>query len=319
MSASWKPRALEADDLPAALAAWAQAHPEGSTCAGDPALSTLSGLVSGQGNGEAHVVVHEGEPIALGIARCWGRVGQVHGLIVAEPFRRRGVGGALLDSLLAALARHDAAVVGIEVDSGGAAALTFLARAGFRPMHLSFVLERTLAPVDAAEPSEPAETGGDLVMLSGPDGIDGLSVVRALSTSVDSDFDPTSWLEQRLLAGDAEVALLAPKVGEAEPAGAHVGYAVLPRADADTLFVSMAIALDGPPHAGLRRMMAGLEALAVTRGCSRIQVAAPSRYWDATLALLDGGYRPRTSFLRLTRQGVPERADTRRCYLTSWR
>ena len=39
----------------------------------------------------------------------------------------------------------------------------------------------------------------------------------------------------------------------------------------------------------------------------------------AALALLEEGYRPRTSFLRLTRQGVPERADTRRCYLTSWR
>jgi hypothetical protein len=133
---------------------------------------------------------------------------------------------------------------------------------------------------------------------------------------VDADFDPTGWLEQRLLASDVEVAILSPAAGGSdEPAG----YAVLPRADAGTLSVSMAIAGDGPPHAGLRRMVRALGRLATRRGCSRIQVAAPSRYWDATLALLEEGYRPRTSFLRLTRQGVPERADTRRCYLTSWR
>lgn len=325
MSSPWQPRVLEPRDLPAALAAWGQAHPEGATCAGD-ALLTSSGPSA---SSEAHVVCHEGEPIALGLARCWGRVGQVHGLIVAEPFRRRGVGAALLGSLLEALERRDAAVIGVEVDSGGAAALTFLSRAGFRPMHLSFVLERAVAAqpteteadagaeADAGSDSTHGATNADvmpgLTLLAGSEGVGGLAAIRMLSTAVDADFDPTAWLETRLLASETEVALLSGDAGE------PVGFAVLPRIEDGTLLVSMAIATDGPPHAGLHRMMTALEGLARTRGCSRVQVAAPSRYWDATLALLEMGYRPRTSFLRLTRQGTPERADTRRCALTSWR
>ena len=119
-----------------------------------------------------------------------------------------------------------------------------------------------------------------------------------------------------LLRAEAEVAIL-PREGGGDPAG----FAVLPRRPegSESLLVSMTIAEDGPPHAGLRAMIVGLESLARRRGFSRLQFAAPSRYWDATRVLLDIGYRPRGSFLRLTRHGAPERADTRRCYLTTWR
>lgn len=317
---AFEPRVLGARDLPSALSAWSIAHPEGSPCAGDAALASTD---------EAWGIEHEGELVALGSARTWGRVGLVHGLIVAEPFRRRGIGQALLEALLGSLARRDASVVGVEIDAGGAGALTFLARAAFRPMHLSFVLETAVAPA-ATGGDLPAATGGDgdagggpgsegptpLTLLSGPEDAAGLDPIRGIAAGVDADFDPTQWLRSRLLRAEAEIAIL-PCEGGGEPAG----FAVLPRQSegSDALFVSMSIAGDGPPHAGLRSLVSRLEALARLRGLARVQIAAPSRYWDATRALLDIGYRPRASFLRLTRSGAPERTDTRRCFLATWR
>jgi GNAT superfamily N-acetyltransferase len=299
---AFTPRILGPRDLPSALSAWSLAHPDGSPCAGDAVLASTD---------EAWGVDHDGELVALGTARTWGRIGIVHGLIVAEPLRRRGIGSALLEALLGSLAQRDVAVVGVEIDAGGAGALTFLARAAFRPMHLSFVLERTVPSED-----DPGLPDPELMLLSGSDGVAGLDAIRGMSASVDAEFDPTHWLRDRLLRADAEVAIL-PRVGGGEP----VGFAVLPRRPegSESLFVSMTIAEDGQPHAGLRALVSGLETLARQRGLSRVQVAAPSRYWDATRALLDVGYRPRASFLRLTRHGAPERADTRRCCLTTWK
>src|SRR5204862_2903236 len=102
------------------------------------------------------------------------------------------------------------------------------------PMHLSFMLERAVGE------APPGEDEAPLALLSTPDHVDALGGIREVATSVDADFDPTAWLEARLLAGEAEIALL--------PEGA--GFAVLPRCEAGTLLASMLIAVAGLPHAG---------------------------------------------------------------------
>ena len=81
----------------------------------------------------------------------------------------------------------------------------------------------------------------------------------------------------------------------------------------------MLLCPEGPPREALPPAVAALAAVARSRGLTRLQVAAPSRYWDATRALLEMGFRPRASFLRLTRQGFPERADLGRTCLATWR
>ena len=297
-------RPLDERALPDALRLWAVAHPAGP-CAGDalpvPGEDTL-------------VVEDSGSIVGIGALRTWGRTGHVHALHVDEAHRGKGLGAMLLAALVQELERRDASVVGIEVDAAGAGALTFLARAGFKPMQLSFVLER-----EAALPEDPAAAPA-LEVLSGSLGAEALDAVRGIAASVDADFDPTRWLSGRLRAGECEVALLPDASGSSQPAG----YAVLVRAgesDAppEALAVAMACIDAGPAHAGLKRLVDGLSVLARERGVSRLLVAAPSRYWDATRALLDMGFRPRASFLRLTLLGHPERADLRRVHLTTWR
>jgi hypothetical protein len=95
---------------------------------------------------------------------------------------------------------------------------------------------------------------------------------------------------------------------------------VLPLATTPGLLAASLVLIDeGAPYDGLRRLVGGLSSLARQRGATSLQVPGPSRYWDATRVLLDAGLRPRASFLRLTRQGFPERGDLRRVHLTSWR
>jgi len=273
-----------------AAALWATAH--APPCAGDAALDD-----------GALVLLEEGFVAGVGAARTWGRSAHVHGLVVDERFRRRGFGAALLDALMAEMQRGDASVIGLEVDGAGAAALTVLARAGFKPMQLSFVLEaETVASDDAASAVR---------ILSGADAGAACEASRELAASVDSEMDPSEWLLRVTARGEADLAVLE---------GAHA-LALVNRAGdgADVLVVNMTLVDEGPPYERLAALVAGLSAHARSRGIPRLQVAAPSRYWEPVRALLDLGMRPGASFLRLTRHGFPERADTRRVNLASWR
>ncbi len=55
-------------------------------------------------------------------------------LAVAPPFRRRGLGRALLDAAISAAARHGARVLFLEVAADNVAARALYAAAGFRPL-----------------------------------------------------------------------------------------------------------------------------------------------------------------------------------------
>ncbi len=282
---------LAAARTPQLAALWALAHPLGP-CGGDPVPAAEDTWAVADGK----------ELLALGGIRVWGRVAHVHGIAVAEAARGRGLGALLLDALVREIERRDPAVIGIEVDESGAAALTTLARAGFKPMQLSFILGGAVPPED----------GPEAIVLSGEAGLEGLGVVRGIAAATDAALDPTSWLAERLRRREVDVAL----IGD----GGAESVAVLPATGGgDALAVSMLLCAEGPPGVQLPRVMGSLGRIARDRGLTRIQVASPSRYWDATRALLDLGFRPQASFLRLTRQGYPERADAGRTCLATWR
>lgn len=295
-------------DAAAVSALWSLAHPLGP-CAGDPSPAAE----------DAWGVEHEGRLIALGAVRTWGRVGLVHGLAVAEPARQRGIGAALLDELVRELERRDAAVIGMEVDASGAGALTTMARSGFKPMQLSFILEAPVPEAAADEvsgddaPAADAPGDEDRILLQGSAGAEQADLARMVAASVDAELDPSAWLAARLARDEAEALVLGSP-------GAPSALAVLPRIPSpDALAVSQLLCAEGPPRHVLPPMIAALARLARARSLPRLQVAAPSRYWEATRALLDMGFRPRASFLRLTRQGHPERADLGRTCLMTWR
>ena len=65
------------------------------------------------------------------VARCLSPEGEILDLAVAPAGRRQGVGGALLDALLAALARRDVHAVFLEVRASNTAALALYAARGF--------------------------------------------------------------------------------------------------------------------------------------------------------------------------------------------
>lgn len=277
---------------------WALAHPLGP-CAGDPAPPPR----------DAWGIEVSGELAALGAVRTWGRVGLVHGLAVAEPLRRRGLGLLLLNELVAELERRDVATLGLEVDAAGAGALTLLARAGFKPMQLSFVLE---AAADASQ----AGAAPPLRALSAEE-LDA-GVARRIAATVDAELDPSAWCADRVRREEAEVLVAA--CSRADGDGEQAALLVVPRqASSDVLFVSMLLCPEGPARETLPPVIASLRRLALERSLARVQVAAPSRYWDATRALFDMGFRPHASFLRLLRSGYPERADAGRACLTTWR
>jgi GNAT superfamily N-acetyltransferase len=273
-----------------AAALWATAH--APPCAGHGALDA-----------EALVLLEEGEVAGVGVTRTWGRTAQVHGLVVDERFRRRGFGAALLDALIALMLRGDASVIGLEVDGAGAAALTVLARAGFKPMQLSFVLE--------AESVSSDEAASAVRILSGADAAAACEASRELAASVDAEMDPSEWLLRVTARGEADLAVI-----DGAQALALVGR---PTEGAEVMVATMTLVDEGPPYERLAALVAGISAHARARGIARVQVAAPSRYWEPVRSLLDLGMRPGASFLRLTRQGFPERADTRRVNLASWR
>ena len=314
---AWEPAPLpelrSARDAASVSALWSEAHPLGP-CAGDPVLSPQ----------DAWGIEIDGELVALGAVRSWGRVGTVHGVAVAEGARGRGLGVALLNELVRELDRRNASVIGMEVDAGGAGALTAMARAGFKPMQLSFILEAGVPPPSPDAPSAgetppssgetpPSSGEPEVLLLQGAAGAESAAVARGIASSVDSDLDPSAWLAARLARGEAEALVVG-------PASSPTALAVLPvTGGGDALAVSMLLCPEGPPREALPEAIAALGAHARARGLPRLQIAAPSRYWDAGRALLDMGFRPRASFLRLTRQGYPERADLGRTCLATWR
>jgi ribosomal-protein-alanine N-acetyltransferase len=81
--------------------------------------------------------VAEEEGIILGYVVAWG-VEEVHlaNLAVAEAERCKGVGGMLLDEIIAFARRNDARSVYLEVRISNATARTFYAQRGFVPTYI---------------------------------------------------------------------------------------------------------------------------------------------------------------------------------------
>lgn len=67
--------------------------------------------------------------------------GHLHDLVVAEPARRRGVASALLDAVVAWMARHGAPRVLLETAAANETAQAFFSKRGFRPTMIEMTRE----------------------------------------------------------------------------------------------------------------------------------------------------------------------------------
>jgi GNAT superfamily N-acetyltransferase len=293
-------RPLVRGDLGAVRDAWAASG-------GDP--ERADGWERELALGAAGMGVAEGDGalVAFALARTLGRTAHVLGLGVTESARGVGLGSQVLEGLVAALLRRDVAVVGLEVDAG-LPAVSWLARRGFKPMHPTFALE-------AAAQAGVASAGVEL-LPAGAEARERMADLARLCASLDADLDAGPWCLAHLEDGSAEVATVMADGGVAPS-----GFAVLPRAVAGepALEASLVVVDEGAPFPMLSRLEAGLRSLASARGLPRVRLHAPARAWDAFRHLLHLGYRPAGSVLRMTLQGFPERADTRRALLTSWK
>ena len=237
----------------------------------------------------------EGQMLAFNMAHASGAEGWMGPLAVRPDRQESGIGRTIVAAGIEWLERRGATVIGLETMPRTVDNIGFYSRLGFGPQHLTVTLTARAR----------ARGGGGCRRLSALPPTERVHAVEAAAASLQRvapgfDYRREMSLTETLGIGDT---VLLERDGAVEGFAVchHAALAVGRRSEELRILKLFAPTLDA-----FRRVMQGVEALAVAAKVEHVAIRCQTVFADAYRALIGADYRVRWTDLRMTLRGRSE-------------